>query len=488
MKKIYILIFVSAFLASCENALNIEQPGILVADKAIESVSDYNAALLGVYNRLDHTREILFNSVFTDELSIGYVNGGQNISLYSHILTPNSGLSFNLFSNYYITINQVNKLLKAGENLNVKSDELINLNNIKGQLLAIRAYAHFQLQCYFSTDLTDDNSLGVIKLDWIPQSPTIEVPRSKNSVIFDFIESDLNTANSLLKNDFNRIFISKDFITALRARMAAYRGKYSLAEKLTSQLLAKYSLPGRTQFFEMFDDTNDTGVIFELERTVGDSFARQGIGGGGFVGSLFAFKGSDMDGAPFMELSRSLFNLFDEDDIRKSRLIDPSSKVDPTYATNPNFKNDDILIIRKYPGHENQPLMNDLKIFRISEMLLLKAEAKIAQNDLSGAAILIKQLQDARYSSPQPLPVFISKTDAFDLLLKERRKELALEGFRWLDIKRLGKEAGSTINRDPVDCNLYNACNLENTDHRFTLPIPLREIDLNSLLSQNQGY
>ncbi|MFV0247434.1 MAG: RagB/SusD family nutrient uptake outer membrane protein [Tenacibaculum sp.] len=484
MKKIYSILFALTVIISCSDAIDIEQPGILISDNAIQSVSDYNLALLGIYNILDNKNEIQFNAVFTDELSIGIENGGQNLSLYSLTLTPTTGISNNLWSRYYIAINLVNKLLEAGKKLIISPDQQVDYNNIRGQFLAIRAYAHFQLQTYFSEDLTKDDATGVIILDFIPQSTRIDIPRKTNAEVFEFINQDLDEASKLITAQSNRIFISQDFITAFRARMAAYRNNYSLANQLTTSLLSKYPIPSSKQFFDMFEDTDDTGIIFELERNFGDSYDSQS----GRVGNLFAFQGSDINGAPYMELSRSLYNIIDDEDIRKSRLIHPTSKIDSLYSTNPNFKEDDILLIRKYPGHENQPLMNDIKIFRISEMLLLKAEAQIALGNLTSAAILLKQLQDNRYSSEQPLPIFTSENEAYQALLSERRKELALEGFRWVDLKRLGQKGGISIDRDAVDCNQFDACSLSNSDYRFTLPIPLREFDFNSLLIQNPGY
>jgi len=71
--------------------------------------------------------------------------------------------------------------------------------------------------------------------------------------------------------------------------------------------------------------------------------------------------------------------------------------------------------------------MNDLKVFRSSEMLFILAEARADAGDLAGAAALIKQLRDARFGSDQALPVYASQADAFGAILDERRIELALE-------------------------------------------------------------
>ena len=54
----------------------------------------------------------------------------------------------------------------------------------------------------------------------------------------------------------------------------------------------------------------------------------------------------------------------------------------------------------------------------------------------------------------------------------ERKRELDFEGFSLFDAKRLGENVGSIP---------YNA-------NRLVLPIPLREMDVNPNLTQNEGY
>ncbi len=488
MKKIFLILVGLIAFTSCDDVIDIEQPGLLTSDKAIISIDDYDSALIGQYSNLDHTNEIRFNATFTDELALGLVNGGQNVAQLGQVLNSASGIPATLWANYYVSINQINKILEAGSLLTVDPSEQDRFNEITGELKAMRAYNHFQLLTYFSTDLTDDSALGVIKLDFLPEVNEF-VARSTNGEVFDFIIQDLDEANNLISTQSQNNLISKDFITALRARMAAYRGQYTLADQYATTLLNSYSITSPTQFFNTFDDTDDSGVIFELDRTSADTYNNQGTAGGGTAGSLFAFGGSDLDGSPFMELSRSLFNAIDDADVRKSRLVDPSSRIDPNYATAPDPKESDVLVIRLYPGSEGVPLMNDLKIFRISEILLIKAEAQIALGNLPTAATLLKQLQDNRFTVAQPLQNFASATEAYKALLDERRKELALQGFRWIDIKRLGVRANTSIDRDPIDCAFNGVCSISNTDHRFTLPIPLREIDIaGDILVQNPGY
>ena len=284
--------------------------------------------------------------------------------------------------------------------------------------------------------------------------------------------------------------MGQDFITALRARMAAYREQYTLADSYAATLLGNYPIANQTQYTGMYDDTDNTEVIFKLERADGDTFDGQGTSGMGWAGSLFAFIDPTAEGGPFMEISRSVYNILDgTSDIRLSRNVNISeSTIDAGYATNSNFLNDDVLLVFKYPGSNNQPLMNDLKVFRSSEMLLIRAEAAAQANDFTGAAGFIKQLRDARLGSAQTAPTYTTQEDAFGGILDERRLELLFEGHRWVDLKRLGAKGNRTIDRDAKECSTLAGCTLADNDYRFTLPIPLVEITGNKGIQQNPNY
>ncbi|MGA9240076.1 RagB/SusD family nutrient uptake outer membrane protein, partial [Robiginitalea sp.] len=318
--------------------------------------------------------------------------------------------------------------------------------------------------------------------------------RNTNGETFALIDSDLNAANGLLGNDTsNKTRINKDFITALRARIAAYRQDYVAAATLSQQLIDKYPLANRAEYEAMFLDESDGEVIFKLERTNNDNYDGQGATGspaaGGWAGARFAFVDATLAGSPYFEMGRSLFNMIDETDVRYDVNVAPSSLIDPDYAENNNPATD-ILVIQKYPGSEGQPLMNDLKIFRASEMYLIRAEAAVAQGNLGVAANLIKDIRDARFGEDTAAPSFGSPQAAYAAILDERRVELAFEGHRWFDLKRLGTRANQGVLKDPIDCAFNGACTLSADDFRFTLPLPIVEFNANPGLreQQNPGY
>jgi hypothetical protein len=443
---------------------------------------------------LDNTSEIRFNALYTDEVFIGKENGGQGQSELSFILNSNSTFPFNLVransdsrKGYFIILSHVNRLLDNLNSITPEVGEETRYNTVKGEALAIRAYSHFILETYLTTDYTDDNALGTIILDRVVEIGE-ELPRSTNGEVFNFIKADLDEAYSLLPAATSVKRINKDFVIALKARMAAYRENYVDALIYANDLLSRYPLSDVSTYPSMFSDLNDGECIFKLERTVNDNFDNQGTSGGGWAGSLFAFVNPTISGGPFLEMSRSLYSKYLPGDVRLNTFLNPTSVIDPGYQTNPNFINSDILAINKYPGSEGQPLMNDVKIFRASEMLFIKAEAQAFNNQLSDCALTLKQLRDVRFGAPQILQVFSNKTEAFGAILDERRLEFAFEGFRWVDLKRLGTKGNRQIDRDATECAVVGECTLPSSDYRFTAPFPVEEVNLNGLLVQNPGY
>ena len=201
-------------------------------------------------------------------------------------------------------------------------------------------------------------------------------------------------------------------------------------------------------------------------------------------------------------MSRSLFNKFPSPnntsasyDVRKKVCVNLSgtsfSLISPDYVNSEDYVNEDIICINKYPGSEGYNLLNDIKVFRLSEMYFIKAECQINAGNLTGAAATIKALRQARRSTgTAPTPNYANATVAWADVLLERRVELCYEGHRYLDMKRLGVKADKSFERDKRDCEINNSCFFSNTDHRLTMPIPSGEIQANPVIAtqQNPGY
>ncbi|MDG4653415.1 RagB/SusD family nutrient uptake outer membrane protein [Chryseobacterium arthrosphaerae] len=547
MKRIINTVLVLATLSatgfalnSCQDALDIKQAGELQPEEVFTNVSNLNEALNGsVYAQLDPIDEIYFTAVFTDEVKPGSGSGGQDYELHRFFLDPStqavgggsiSTVSTNgIWLNNYRVINRVNRLLEGAKNITPNTAaETTQYNSILAQARAIRAFCYIQLETYFSPDMKDPNALGVVLIKDIP-STDAKLPRAKNQEVYDFINADLDYARGILgysTAEASRYTVGKAFVNALSARFNLYRGNTVLAKqyaqevinnspvldtatgsKLTiakpSSILINPQDPslgfqpignaawnsafyGTASSFNpyrnLWNDSSKGEIIFSLNRLP--------LGAGASIGVRWNTNQSTISGVPMWFLGRNLFNIVNSTtgDIRRYNYIDPTSVIKPNYLDLPS--KDDRLVIDKYPGKTSAATRNDLKVFRLSEMYFILAEAEVAAGNLTAAHDLIQQVRVARnYLGTATTPTYTSAQFAYADILKERRVELGLEGHRYIDLKRLATIAGVTMDRNIKDDFItLPELNLPNDSYKYTLPIPVKETSANPNIQQNPGY
>lgn len=499
MKKIKLILFAltATFFVSCNDAVDITQPGELTPERTFETVDDLELAVIGAYGRLPGENSIYFTSLFTDEVSIGRNNGGQGRGgELAFLLNSTSGDASAIWVSNYFAINLANRVIKGAETVIIDEADPADqaaLESRKKSALAqaygIRALAHLQLMTYFAPDMKNDGGLGVIAMDFVPQSND-KLQRNTAGEVFDLIESDLAFTEANVAPNTSRIYIGKNFVYAMRARMAAYRGKYDIAKTNVDLLDDTFNLTAGAAYGSIWKDLEPpvpggSEVIFKLERgrttTVGN-FAQ-----------FWSSVNSTVNGSPFLEVGRALFNTVnDPNDVRRFIIVDPTAIIAPNYQdlSYADYINQDVLPVGKYSETENQKLLADIKVFRMSEMVLIRAEYYASISNYQGVADEVNAIRAARSINGALTPIAVPTSDqqAWASILKERRSELALEGHRYIDLKRLGTLAGEAVDRDPLDCSFNGFCTLPVTDYRFTLPVPLSEINANPTIQQNPQY
>ena len=488
IKNIFLAIGSLLLVSSCSDALDIVQPGEIYRADAFKTVTDLRNYLNGdIYSRVNNTEEIGFTTVFTDEVGIGPSNGGQDKELHRFQLNANSDEPAALWSTHYNVINRVNRLLEFADLVvTTTAPDIAAKNAVLAEARALRAYSYIQLVSFFSVDPSNPNALGVI-LSTTPDRYDlfIDRPRVSNQLIYNLIESDFQFAETNLAATatvYTRV--TQKFIAAARARMYLYRKDYVKAKQYATLATGTLSTP--TTYNGMWGDTAQGECIFAAARPSGGTWSN--------IGSTWYFNVTSATGGAFLDMGRNLFNLYNQfpNDVRTAIWIDATAQINPNYAADINYVSNDILPINKYPGKPSQQLRNDLKIFRNSEMVLILAECEVASSNLTAAATLVRSIRTARtFAAPAPaLPVYATAQAAWADILLERRKELAFEGHRYLDIKRLAALAGNQgITRDNTDDDIPNQpLTLALSDYRFTLPIPQLEIAGNVGIQQNPGY
>ena len=134
----------------------------------------------------------------------------------------------------------------------------------------------------------------------------------------------------------------------------------------------------------------------------------------------------------------------------------------------------------KYPVDPNRVAGwngNDYAIYRLGEVLLIKAEALNELGRTPEAIVVVNQLRARNFTPAQPITV-TSQVDVRRAIFNERLFELYAEGKRRTDQIREGTYSSNAWFGKPASTPPY----------KILLPIPQPQLDVNPLLRQNPGY
>ncbi|WP_332369044.1 RagB/SusD family nutrient uptake outer membrane protein [Spirosoma telluris] len=148
-----------------------------------------------------------------------------------------------------------------------------------------------------------------------------------------------------------------------------------------------------------------------------------------------------------------------------------------TITFNPSQQraNDNGWTVRKYGTASEDN--NNIVLMRLAEMYLIRAEARAQQGKLTGTTGAVADLNVLRTRAKAPAITLTAQADILLAVERERVYELAFEGQRWYDLVRTGRAQAVMSAFSP------------NWDKHYELwPIPQREIQQNSALTQNPGY
>ena len=123
--------------------------------------------------------------------------------------------------------------------------------------------------------------------------------------------------------------------------------------------------------------------------------------------------------------------------------------------------------------------LSDTKVLRLSDIYLIAAEASLPADE-TGAKNYLNFVTGRRNATA------IASTGAqlFEDVITERRKELAFEGDRYMDLMRLKRDVVRSANYPA------SARTVVYSNYRRILPIPQTELDANATIKpqQNPGY
>lgn len=388
-----------------------------------------------------------------------------------------SGYNYKIWKIYYQWILNANKILVGLEEVEVTDQKLFN--QIKGEALCIRAWAHFNLvQLYAKRYEADKDNTQ----DGIPyrERPVAE-EQKRNSVeeVYTKINADLDDACTLLNgikvNDVNHY--SEMVAWGLKARVAMAMQDYSSAADYAEKSISLAEADGHQLMTGdqlncgFANITTDTKEAMYAAMTPNDKTV--------YFYSFYAFMSWNFNSSAIRQgvkcINANTYNTMSETDLRRA-WWDPTGE--STVPSSSYAKN--IYQNRKFTARSTADAVGDVAFMRLAEIYLTRAEALARAGKYDEAQKVFTKFQITRD------PSYVSKGNTGDTLAEEimnsRRIELWGEGFRFFDLKRLHLPIKRGSNFDISFCTFLEK---DEDAQGWVWEIPKIETDFNSLCTKN---
>ena len=461
----------------------------ILADRAINTLDELDQAAIGLY------ASFLSGALYSGYLTLlpdiqcdmayavnGYTNIYGNVWRWD-ILATNSEITA-VYASLYAAIANANFMLQYASRVEqtlVTDEEFEQFNQICGEAYFARALAYSELIKLYCKDYNKDTASTDPGVVLVTKYNTDEpMVRASLEESYQRVIADLDKAAELMDIDeqsfasaiYSSSYFNEYTAYALRARVALYMKEYDTAIEYASKVINSgyYMLSsanveytsGMSYFTYMWQYDEATEIIWKVGYTI-NSY-------GGALGQPF-FNYDYRSMKPDYVPAEWVLNLYDQSDLRYGNYF-------YTYQTGYDHGLQWPLLV-KYFGNMNFYSSNILhttmpKPFRLAEQYLIRAEAYAMNENYAFAGQDIATLRAARYTS-YGSSVSMTKSNAMEIIEQERVKELYMEGFRLMDLKRWGKG----FERKPQEQSLENGSSLkiEAGDRLFVWPIPQHELE-----------
>ncbi|HVZ55028.1 MAG TPA: RagB/SusD family nutrient uptake outer membrane protein [Chitinophagaceae bacterium] len=445
MKLVYvILISISVVLISCKKVLDTQSQLYIDQSQSIVDKRSAQAALVGAYNALSqntyqgNTFRYITNLLSDNIKWVGNTPTNREFDVYA-VFATNSRVQ-ELWSAIYKTTNIANNIIEKIPLINDVTLDQAERNREKGEAFFLRALCYFDLvRLWGNVPIVSKPTESPIDAKDIRNSPPSEV--------YQFIEKDLDSAESLLPSIVDRNRANQYTAKALKARLYLYEKNWTKAEDYATQIIndsADFKLV--KPYSQFYSVKNTSESIFEVDYTINNK-------------NVYAtnwFQNPTTGGKKEFLPTDDFVALLKDPNVGGSRSALIFNAGGVTYG-NMNFH---------IATGEDQSY-----VLRLAEMYLIRAEARARQNRLAEGLSDLNVIRD-RANVP-PITAVGTTDELIDKILLERRMELAYESHRWFDLIRTGK-AQEVLGITDVN--------------KLLLPIPRQEILINSNLTQNPGY
>lgn len=448
MNKLLSIISIVVFLGlttGCDKYLDLDPSQSVNENYALISDDNVKVVLQGAYSQFALPGIYGGNILRNAELMGGngelrwvgtYIDPRQLFT--KAILTTNSEVDVQWRDSYKV-INTANNVLSA-----LSVVKATDRDEVEGQALFLRSLMYFDLVRFFGEQYNfgvANTQLGVPLMLTPTRLPIESTMVGRNTVdeVYNQVITDLISAASKLSEDYS-VYATKGAANALLARVYLQKGDYAKARDAASLVIESGVYELQKTYAGVFNNDNNTlEDIFATQITSQD---RQSSMTEFF--SVTDYGGRDGD----IEILDGHLDLYSVGDKRFDLFFNGNGSIEC--------------------GKWNNQY-GVVNIIRLAEMYLIRAECNARLSTSVGATPLDDYNTIHTRAGLDPA---VSVT--LDDILYERRLELAFEGFKIHDVKRLHLNVGTRPYTDPL----------------LLFPIPARELEANPKLKtqQNPGY
>lgn len=434
----------------------------LTPQDALATEADLRVAMTGVYqgiravNLFGRTVPIL-GDLMADNIYQSTSNSNRYTQYNLYAMAVSDGDAAGMWTSGY------NAILRCNNIINSPLTGTAGINQIKGEAKAIRALLYFTMVRFYARPYNDNPAaLGIPII--LTFDLTVKPPRSTVAEVYTQILKDLGEAYTDMTTFSNSSMMHKWAARALEAKVRLTRNDMAGALTAANDVITNsgFSVVSAANYKAYWNSatfrTDKSETLFEVSSDV--------VGNNGFdaLGYLY-----NQLGYGDMIVSDPVYGMFTDTDVRKAiyRQSVPGNS--------------------RHPAVFSEKFMNistdrdETKLLRMSEMYLIAAEASVASN-AANAQNFLNYLISRR--DPSQTPVASTGQVLTDEIIKERQKELLLEGDRIHDLNRL-KAAVNRSNNYPA-----SARTIAYSFEKRLLPIPEAETNTNATIKaqQNPGY
>ena len=480
----------SVALTGCEDFLTEDPQSNYFTESFYKQESDFEYAIAGVYAqqqglygysggacRLPITRadEVKVGAGYTDN-NDKFIDDGSG----SYIPAYWNGL--------YTMINRANSILQTIDEVEFRN--ATNKNSIKGEALALRAWAYYNLGINFGgvplIDVMIDNT-GVL-------NETKKIARSTQAETLAFAAKDYKAAIELLPEAWTGKGlgrVTKYAAIGGLARLYMFEGNFSSAAPLLKSIIDSGKYAMAKNYVDCFDDAFDNTE----ERVWEVQFMSGGLGEGNTFPASFFPEGYNKaeynipGSSAFMDVSSDFVNAYEEGDLRKDVTLIADITVGSSVREG--------WYVHKWLHNTAVPVNHDdyainWPILRYTDVIMMYAEClNEAGYAADGEAFkLINSVRERAGLAPLTAATTPDQAAFRKAIMQERRVEFAFEGLRWWDLVRWDTALEVMDKFLSLPENENGKYKMGSNDRKI-YAIPTTEIDRygdTSVMWQNPGY